>query len=376
MANLQNSLIGCQRVGRGSISNNGSLTLGCCALNYSPSAYQSIALGVNTLKTVSSGQQNTAVGYKALCSVTTGNGNTAVGYLAGCSVTTGGCNTFLGYKTYPASSAAACSRNTAIGVCTQRSLIGNNNTAIGFCAQTTSGTTTGNDNVAIGWKAGFQTEGSDNVTIGSCTSAYGKSTIVGGNRLHTTSTAVAVGYGNGYSGGESSIALGYKATAQGVYSIAVGLLVNVTNDYHIQWGNAGNNSKNCIWPEWSFFSDQRDKANTQSLNSKYGIEFIKKLKPKTFNWDNRENYVRECGFEFGQKDGSLTNSEERYGFIAQEIKETINQLGIKFDALGGEENDAYRLEYTAFIAPMIKTIQEISERLELLDEEVIKLETL
>jgi hypothetical protein len=197
--------------------------------------------------------------------------------------------------------------------------------------------------------------------------------MVGKNRCgYACSTAV--GHGP-YCTGARSISLGYCSQAGGTNTIAIGCGVINGNSDHIQWGNSSNDVKNCIWPTWGILSDQRDKTNIQSLDPKYGIEFIKKLKPKSFNWDNRETYVRECGFEFGQKDGTLATPIENYGFIAQEIDETIKESGIKFDALGGKEKDAFRLRYSDFIAPMIKTVQEIDTRLELLDQEITQLET-
>lgn len=376
MACLQNSIIGNQRVGRGGYINNSSLSLGYCSLiNAASTNSGNIAMGVNSLRGVTTGDYNVAVGYKALCSVTTGNGNTAAGYLAGCTITTGTCNTFLGYKTYPPTTAAACSRNTAIGFCAQRTAIGNNNTAIGTFAQTEVGAcTAGSNNVAIGYKGGCVTNGDNNVAIGTCTVANsGKIVLIGKNR-YGSACSTAVGHGQ-CNTGVGGISLGYCSAACNDFTIAIGC--GVINSYacHIQWGNSSNNVKNCLWPTWATFSDQRDKTNIQSLDPKYGIEFIKKLKPKSFTWDNRETYVRECGFEFGQKDGTLANSEENYGFMAQEIDKTIEELGIKFDALGGKEKDAFRLRYSDFIAPMIKTVQEIATRLELLDQEITQLET-
>lgn len=374
MACLQNSIIGNQRVGRGGYINNSSLSLGYCSLiNAASTNSGNIAMGVNSLRGVTTGDYNVAVGYKALCSVTTGNGNTAAGYLAGCTTTTGNCNTFLGYKTFLPTAAAGCNFNTAIGFCTQRTTIGNGNTAIGTYAQTDIVNSTGWYNTAIGFKAGYITCGDSNVTIGSNTKAYGQSVIVGKNR-YGSSQSTAVGHGP-YNTGVYSISLGYCSQAGGTNTIAIGYGVINNSSDHIQWGNSSNNVKNCIWPTWGTLSDQRDKTNIQSLDFKYGIEFIKKLKPKSFNWDNRETYVRECGFEFGQKDGTLTNSEENYGFMAQEIDKTIEELDIKFDALKGKEKDAFRLTYSAFIAPMIKTVQEIATRLELLDQEITQLET-
>ena len=375
MACLQDSIIGNQRVGRGGFTSNSSLSLGYCSLiNAASTNSGNIAMGVNSLRNLTTGDYNVAVGYKALCSVTTGNNNTAAGYLAGCTTTTGIYNTFLGYKTYLPTAAAGCCHNTAIGFCTQRTTIGNGNTAIGTCAQTQTGAcSTSNNDVAIGYRGGFITCGDNNVTIGTCTKAYGNSVMVGKNR-YGSATSTAVGHGP-YGTGVYSISLGYCSQAGGTNTIAIGYGVINGNSDHIQWGNSSNNVKNCIWPCWSTLSDQRDKTNIQSLDPKYGIEFIKKLKPKSFNWDNRETYVRECGFEFGQKDGTLTNSEENYGFMAQEIDKTIEELDIKFDALGGKEKDAFRLTYSAFIAPMIKTVQEIATRLELLDQEITQLET-
>jgi hypothetical protein len=375
MACLQDSIIGNQRVGRGGYINNSSLSLGYCSLiNAASTNTGNVAMGVNSLRGVTTGDYNVAVGYKALCSVTTGNGNTAAGYLAGCTTTTGTFNTFLGYKTFNPSSAAGCTRNTAIGFCAQRTAIGNRNTAIGTYAQTeTSACTAGSNNVAIGFRGGYISCGDNNVAIGTCTKAYGNSVLVGKNR-YGSAYSTAVGHGP-YNTGECSISLGYCSEASGTNTIAIGCGAINGNSNHIQWGNSSNNVKNCIWPAWGTLSDQRDKTNIQSLDPKYGIEFIKKLKPKSFNWDNRETYVRECGFEFGQKDGTLTNSEENYGFMAQEIDKTIEELDIKFDALRGKEKDAFRLAYPAFIAPMIKTVQEIATRLELLDQEITQLET-
>ena len=377
MACLQNSIIGTQRVGRGYYTINNSLSLGYCSLiNTSAIAAGNIAIGNNDLRGVTTGDYNVAIGYKALCSVNTGVGNTAAGYLAGCTITTGTCNTFLGYKTYPPSSAAACSRNTAVGFCAQRCVIGNNNTSIGaFTNSTTAGTFSSSNDVVIGCGAGFETRYSNNVAIGTCARGYGNAVAVGKNRC-TYGNAVAVGTGDTNCTGGCSIALGYCAQAPGsLYTIAIGFCVSNATNYHIQWGNSSNSVKNCIWPTWGTLSDQRDKTNIQSLDSKYGVKFIKKLKPKSFSWDNRETYVRECGFEFGQKDGTLATPIENYGFIAQEIDKTIEELGIKFDALGGKEKDAFRLRYSDFIAPMIKTVQEIAARLELLDEEITQLET-
>jgi hypothetical protein len=119
-----------------------------------------------------------------------------------------------------------------------------------------------------------------------------------------------------------------------------------------------------VWGGWSYFSDARDKTDIEPLNCNTGLKFIKKLRPVSFNFDNRENYVRECNFEYGQKDGTLAVNKKEYGFIAQEIKQSLEELNITdFSALKyNEEQDAYRLTYADFLAPLTKAIQELDER--------------
>jgi predicted KAP-like P-loop ATPase len=57
--------------------------------------------------------------------------------------------------------------------------------------------------------------------------------------------------------------------------------------------------------------------------------------------------------------------------IAQELKSALDDLEIRFDALGyTEEHDAYRLSYEELIAPIIKAIQEQQDQIEELKQEV------
>jgi hypothetical protein len=156
------------------------------------------------------------------------------------------------------------------------------------------------------------------------------------------------------------------------YIIAVGdNAVTSAVTGHTVWGNACNNVCNCVYAAWSNVSDCRDKANVKTLGSKYGLALIKKLRPVAFNWDHREAYVRECKYEYGQKDGNLVGTKEHYGLIAQELKSVLDELDVKFDGLGhDDEKDAYRLTYEELIAPLIKAVQELNDRLEIVEEKI------
>jgi hypothetical protein len=96
------------------------------------------------------------------------------------------------------------------------------------------------------------------------------------------------------------------------------------------------------------------------LPDNLGLQFIKKLKPVSFNWDNRETYVRECKYTYGEKDGTLASEKQHYGIIAQDLKSVLDELNVRFDGLGhDDEKDAYRVTYEELIAPIIKAIQEL-----------------
>jgi hypothetical protein len=155
-------------------------------------------------------------------------------------------------------------------------------------------------------------------------------------------------------------------------TIAVGVLAQSSaTTGHTVWGNSANNTCNCVYAAWSNVSDCRDKADIKTLPSKMGLALIKKLRPVSFKWDHRDTYVRECKYTYGEKDGNLAGTKEHYGLIAQELKSTLDELDVRFDGLGhDDEKDAYRLTYEELIAPIIKAIQELNSRLEVVEEKV------
>jgi hypothetical protein len=140
---------------------------------------------------------------------------------------------------------------------------------------------------------------------------------------------------------------------------------------HTAWGTSNSPGTHCIWGTWADQSDFRDKANIKTLSDKLGLQFIKKIRPVSYNWDFRDRYVRECGYEYGVRDGSLVGTKEMYGIIAQEIKQVLEEIDERFDGLVYDaELDAYRFEYTYLIAPLIKAVQELEARVTIIEEKV------
>jgi hypothetical protein len=174
-------------------------------------------------------------------------------------------------------------------------------------------------------------------------------------------------------------------------------------------------------------SDRRDKADIQP-NTAMGLAFVEKLRPVTFRWDYRDSYLDpvvtaaiedsettlangtydtslgtvtvtdgtatlECtttwaseeevpdsvtvdGTEFPlhpdtrlvakPKDGSRKRTRLHHGLIAQDVAQTLTDLGLDTSHFGGLQHhshnggeDVWSLGYTELIGPLIKAVQEL-----------------
>jgi hypothetical protein len=307
------------------------------------------AVGGNALVGNTIGTNNTAVGRDALSSNTTGINNTAIGACSLFSNVSGACNTAVGEEALRNN--AVGNFNTALGYQALFCNIASCNTAVGFCSLRCN--TSGIWNTALGWcSLPLNSTGGFNTAIG-----------VNALAANTTGLAnIAIGVG-----AQCSLAPGISDTI----AVGCGALTSCISG-HTVWGTATANFRcNCVFTAWSNASDCRDKTNIQTLPPKMGLDLIKKLRPVSFNWDYRDIYVNECSYEYGKKDGTLASTKEHYGLIAQELKQTLDELNVKFDGLGHDpEKDAYRLTYEELIAPIIKAIQELNTRLEVVEEKI------
>jgi hypothetical protein len=201
---------------------------------------------------------------------------------------------------------------------------------------------TGANNIAIGVNAAFKNSGGcRNIAIGTLA-------------LYDNKT------------GNFNVAIGYRSQLyfDRTNIIAIGCCAYTSASNHTVWGNSSNDVCNCVYADWSNVSDSRDKTEIETLSSDLGLNLIRKLRPVSFKNDHREVYVQKCGFKYGQKDGTLAGNKEHYGLIAQELKQALNELDARFDALGHDPNkDAYRVTYTELIAPVIKSIQELDDNI-------------
>jgi hypothetical protein len=332
MASLQQSGVNCMRVGTDGGNNN-----------------DSVALGIN-----------------ALCG--NSSGSVAIGDNAG--VYNNSSSNFIGHR---AGSFNSGSANQAIGSRTMR-CSGSRDGSIAIGCEALFNSTGGRDVVAIGSRAFYSaTDNVQSVAIGheaACGDNSNNTTAVGNYSLMAATcsentalgSCIAVTSNNDCPG---STVIGFCASSNDTYywSVVIGYQAAISGDYHITWGTSNNAVCNCIWANWSYFSDARDKECIKSLTDNSGIELISRMRPVSFNLDLRDQYVKKCGYESGVKDGNLANLKKNYGFIAQEVKQVTDELGINFSGVGyTESQDTYQITPAEFISPLTKAIQNLDTR--------------
>ena len=271
-------------------------------------------MGVNSLVTNTTGGSNVGIGRDALYANTTASNNTAVGYQSLDANTTGASNVAVGQS--------ALANNTTAS----------SNTAVGNNSMVTN--TTGVSNTALGLASGYSnTEGRDNTLIGDAAGYY-----------NTT------GSGNVMVGSRNNV---------GDYAPIFGLS---TADNRVGIGHSGTTNA-YVQVAWTVVSDQRDKADI--TNFTHGLDYVNKLRPVNYVWDNRINY------EDGVPDGSKKKSEVQLGFLAQEVQAVETSLGIDNNAIiDTEDSDKLRMTESKLIPVLVNAVQELSAQLTTLQAEV------
>ena len=125
-------------------------------------------------------------------------------------------------------------------------------------------------------------------------------------------------------------------------------------------------------------SDKRIKKNIEETD--LGLDFITRLRPVRYNWVNPADYPPELLDErFKNKDNKATRPKDdpRFydGLIAQEVEETLNTLNKKWSGHNIEKNAGKKqsLVYSSLVMPLIKSVQQLNNRLITQESEIIEL---
>lgn len=292
--------------------------------------------------------------YESVAPIITGDSALALGYS---SVAKGEGATSFGYSAQGEAAGAVC---------------------VGFSAQVLSASSTGS--IAIGRES--RASGSYEIALG-----YQATTVLGNG----------IAMGISASARNKSTAIGGFSQALYVNSTSLGYQAQCTADNQVQLGNSATTTY--AYGAVQNRSDIRDKTNLSECD--LGLDFINQLQPKKWQWDYRDDYAqtlfpvlirtdftddeayqsaltqqdadRAAFYANPVKDGSKARHRYHYGLIAQELKATLDALGIDYAAYqdhsleGGL--DVKSIGYDELIAPLIKAVQELSARISVLESE-------
>ena len=326
-----------------------NIGVGRNALLHAMKAVNNVALGYNSQAHTLLGNGNASMGDRSLRDNLTGNRNTAIGNYSQTNNITGQDNASLGSNTLQQTLHAF--NNTSIGYGSMHFFKDDKNSdpEDGYATRNTAiGTQSMQDgknssySVMVGSYAGRYVEGDHNVGVGSESSVNittGEQNVgVGSNTLREIeegSNNTAIGYTSGPTGDYSyTTSLGSNAHPQGNHQVQVG----------------GADDTVYAHKSLQVRSDKRLKKEVK--DTIMGLDYITKLRPVDFKYNN-------------------SNSDRfHHGLIAQEVEEIPDY------AFGGVDNpkytggdDVYNLSYEEFIAPLIKSVQELTQRVELLEKE-------
>lgn len=421
------------------VAGSGNTGVGRSALKSVTDGINNTAVGYNVMVNTTTAFNNTGVGRNALLENTTGSENCAFGWASQQRTTIGENNSSYGRSTLEFN--VSGSFNNCLGATAMfNNVSGSYNQAVGCSALWTM--TTGTENVGIGTDALYNANGTGNVGVGhrasrGVTGNY--NVTLGRNTLETAgcSGSFNIAIGNAAMGqgavtgventaiGQSSMLLlasgtqntgvgsnalgkvttGSQNTAIGNFSLnldqsganhnytnatGVGHSTRVSGNDQVQLGNAATTTY--VYGTVQNRSDAEDKTDVR--DTQLGIEFIMGLRPVDGRWDMRDDYIEEYQVQVGiddnaepvfetrsrqlPKDGSKARTRFHHWFIAQEVKELCDKLGVDF---GGYQDhslsggcDVKTLGYDEFIPPTVRAVQQCWTRLDELEKRIAALE--
>jgi len=206
----------------------------------------------------------------------------------------------------------------------------------------------GSQNSSFGYESMFNNQGNNNFSGGYLS---GYSNIFGGEN---TFAGAEAGFNNSGVTASSNSFFGYKSGFANTVFFNISCLganSNASASNQVNLGDTGVTSLRCNAPSITSLSDSRDKTDILEISE--GLDFVSKLKPVTFTWNQRD------GGRVGIKSA---------GFIAQDLLELQNDslIGENLDLVSNDNPDQLEARYANLMPIMIKAIQELKAEIELL----------
>ena len=293
-----------------------------------------------------------AIGHQALSGITTGSSNTAIGYQAMAVADGGeGSNTAVGYQALSSLNSDGADENTCIGNIAGTAL------------------TTGSDNTLIGSEAAASAVGASNqIVIGKSATGQADNSVTLGN---ADVTAVYMAQDSGATVYCATAMVGLSGTANsGNIVVNEGIYIAANNgDNQIRANSAGAGSTTLYIGNQSITTSSDVRIKENIVNTEVNaLSKLNDLRVVDFTW----NDTSDVSYNNRNARGKWT------GLIAQEVidhipyvvnavrdKETLDPIPDAKNEDG--ENRLWGMEYDKLVPILIKAVQELSAKVEALE---------
>ena len=187
----------------------------------------------------------------------------------------------------------------------------------------------------------------------------------------------------------NQIAIGYEAICNTANTAVIGdssiVLIRPGSNGNVELGNASFQFDDVFTENVTDSSDERVKEQIE--NTSLGLDFINRLRPVSYKlkdveeeWGTRTSKeINEDGEEVEVSkeiliQPAVSHTRKHQGLIAQEVKAVLDEIGVDAADFGGYVDanisggaDKLALRYRQFIGPLIKAVQELTARIEVLE---------
>ena len=152
----------------------------------------------------------------------------------------------------------------------------------------------------------------------------------------------------------------------------MGYLVAGTGNNNFTFGNQGTDS-NIAFGATSISAPSDIRLKEDIQDEKVGLNFINDLRPVTFLWKKEKDVPSEMNVYKESSEKRVMNGKHNHGFIAQEVKATIDAHNLKEGFGMWQEDEAdgrQRVSEGSLMSVMVKAVQELSTQVGELQSEL------
>ena len=141
----------------------------------------------------------------------------------------------------------------------------------------------------------------------------------------------------------------------------------------LNFGKPSNVVTNTFTSDASFSRSSDRRKKREIKDDILGLEFINELRTVTHKWKPSNEFPKEW-VDYSEEN-TMDTDVVMHGMIAQEVKEALDKVGVDTFAGWSEKPDgSQNISREMFVIPLIKAVQELSQKNEALEKRIEELE--